>query len=455
MVDLNGASAGVDGAVSIAPDNQPHQIFPDVAISDVEFRRRSCTAQPLLDGRRPGLFSLAGNGDISVSLVADGVQLTGDASASEYASLISQATLQSWYSETPTFTLIVNDGTADSATATELVTIAPPSTWDVWTDQAGDLAWHSASNWTLGVPTTGSIVYFDQPGKTVTLNLADFSDLATIADLQIYQGSELDVTTGDAGPASLTVADVLFNAGTIQAIGTEIDLPTDIVNYGQILAGDPSVINIGNGTTQTVIDNTGANSVIGATGVDSTVIITNAIVTGGEIEATASGSIIQLDDVTLNDVSIHATGGGSAETFGAGSTTVLNGSSHDTPALISGPFYVNGDTTLEVQGYFQDGGRVYLERLVGSPSYALDRRHRHALWVGQSGLGRPDSPYGVITGSDASATLIIENDGISGPDCSATASSASTTRPAVRLPPTCPRSASPSIPEPARSPTKA
>ena len=92
-------------------------------------------------------------------------------------------------------------------------------------------------------------------------------------------------------------------------------------------------------------------------------------------------------------------------------TTVLDGSTHDAPALISGTFDVGADTTLDLQGYVQDTGALSVGGASGHPATVLIDGTVTLFGLGGLGLGGGQS---IVTGINAAAKLVNENDTISG-----------------------------------------
>ncbi|MGB7076596.1 MAG: hypothetical protein WBD53_05355 [Xanthobacteraceae bacterium] len=103
--------------------------------------------------------------------------------------------------------------------------------------------------------------------------------------------------------------------------------------------------------------------------------------------------------------------GGTAETTGAGSTSILDGTAQNDVAAIAGSFDVTAGTALELQGYVQDGGTLTVNGTAGSPATLLIDGTVTLSGDGDLGLAGGQS---IITGDGTSAKLVDVNDTISG-----------------------------------------
>jgi VCBS repeat-containing protein len=247
VADLNGEVSGVDGSTSIAPDNQPHTVLSGLTISASTETIDHATIAFVTGG---GGISFDGNlvgpgghhvtdTNITVTTVTGlgpnhdetGYEFSGIDSISNYQAALSAFTFQSSYIQTTaTFSVTVNDGTLDSAPATETVNVTAPVTWDVWTGQGQDGSWSDGDNWSIGVPGTTDIVYIDA-GTTVTDDLGTGSQI--VAALYTVAGTTLDFVTDEA-PATFTVG-TLSNAGIIDLRSNiTLDVSGTVENSGTV-----------------------------------------------------------------------------------------------------------------------------------------------------------------------------------------------------------------------------
>ena len=247
VADLNGEVSGVDGSTSIAPDNQPHTVLSGLTISASTETIDHATIAFVTGGAGISFDgNLVGPGghhvtdtNITVTTVTGlgpnhdetGYEFSGIDSISNYQAALSAFTFQSSYNQTTaTFSVTVNDGTLDSAPATETVNVTAPVTWDVWTGQGQDGSWSDGDNWSIGVPGTTDVVYIDA-GITVTDDLGSGSQ--TVAALYTVAGTTLDFTTGEA-PATFTVG-TLSNAGIIDLRSNiTLDVSGTVENSGTV-----------------------------------------------------------------------------------------------------------------------------------------------------------------------------------------------------------------------------
>lgn len=329
VIDLNGACAGVDATAVIAPDGQAHALFSNVAISDVDDGATIHCIKITWTGRGNDILTLGDcNPNIHVQYVNGGIILSGNASAGEYQAFLEAMTLELLGPETPSFTVVVNDGITDSAPAT--VTVAPPASWNFWTGNANDGNWNSPGNWTLGhVPTASETAYVSST-TPISFNLG--AALA-LAGLIVIAGTELDLT----GTGSLNITGTLVNDGTILlAPTTTFEVNGVVQNQGQL-----------------IVDNHAAGSTL--------LIHDHVTFTGGgtiTLDGTADRITGDTFQSTLTNADNKIDGYGK---IGDGQLTLVNG----VAGIIAATDFWHGITINTGQGTFTNDGLVVSASLFG------------------------------------------------------------------------------------------
>jgi VCBS repeat-containing protein len=329
VIDLNGASSGVDATAIIAPDGQAHALFSNVAISDVDDGATIHSIKITWTGRGNDILTLGDcNPNIQVQYISGGLILSGNASASEYQAFLEAMTLELLGPETPSFTVVVNDGITDSAPAT--VTVAPPANWNFWTGNASDGNWNSPGNWSLGqVPTALETAYVS---STDPISFALSGSLA-LAGLIVIAGTELDLS----GTGLLNITGTLVNNGTILlAPGTTLEVNGVVQNQGQL-----------------IVDNHAAGSTL--------LIHDHVTFTGGgtiTLDGTADRITGDTFQSTLTNVDNKIDGYGR---IGDGHLTLVNGIA----GIIAATDFWHGITINTGQGTFTNDGLVVSASLFG------------------------------------------------------------------------------------------
>ena len=111
---------GTNIAAAIAPDNLQHFVFPNLTISDTGPTIQSATVTST--GTAGGNIAFEGltftgnvTEGITVTTNGNGFDLSGSATLAAYQDVLSHLTFSTWETQSPTFTVTVNDGTASSA----------------------------------------------------------------------------------------------------------------------------------------------------------------------------------------------------------------------------------------------------------------------------------------------------------------------------------------------------
>ncbi len=264
VVTFEGAS---EAAVSFAPDNLLHDVFPTVTITDpVSFTIDHASLTWNVTGG--GGIAITGPGfdthniSIAIDPSTRGYLLTGPDTLADYADVIDHLTFQTWYPQTSTFTIVVNDGTGsgDSTPVTSTVSVAVPSNWDVWTGVGADGDWNDAANWSLGtVPGSSDYAYVDaqihnegQPA-TVSDDLTSNRGDQFVIQLHVLSGTTLDILNTDSS-YSFHVTGVLNsgdqyleagqNAGTIDVHNATLDIAGLFDNSGSMFFDTGATWNI-------------------------------------------------------------------------------------------------------------------------------------------------------------------------------------------------------------------
>ncbi|MDB5565949.1 MAG: hypothetical protein JWP84_2515 [Tardiphaga sp.] len=229
VIDLNGVAAGVNATVAIAPDNAPHNIFTNVSISDVDSGATIDNVTLTWSALGTSLLALGTLAGITITHITNGLVLSGATDAAAYQTFLSQITLQSQSPDTPTFSVVVNDGFANGAPAS--VSVVPPTNWDFWTGRHSS-NWNDPLNWSLGTPPTPTEIAYVDTLTAINLNLTD--DLS-IAGLYVTSRTTIDVSnTGIAHV--LNVTGTLTNSGdVVLGPNTTLELNGVVQNQGTIL----------------------------------------------------------------------------------------------------------------------------------------------------------------------------------------------------------------------------
>ena len=466
VVDLNGADAGVDAAVSMAPDTTPHYIFSDLAISDAEGDQIQ-SADVIYDQLQGGAITYVTDYGVTASVMTDlgpnhdqtGLHFSGPATASQYATLLQGITFQTPFIQDAVFKVVVNDGTDDSLVATSTVAVEPQPDWDVWTAATGVGGdWTDGGNWSLGYPPgLGDHAYVDA-GVDTGMDFNIGSDVVEIEELYLQSGS-LNLV-GDGADGTFLIDSALINYGTITVSTANFDLPNYVLNAGHIEAAGPgAVINFGTPLASTV-ENSGG--VIAATD-GGQVYFTNVLVNYGEIDSTGSdydtgdGSVVDFLGTTVAHADLVGDADGIFQLSpGSGTTVIFDGSGTDTNSRVyihtGTQVVVNEGTTLELIGTIQDAGTIVVDPVDAQSTLAISG---HVTLNGGGNISLLDEDHSVVTSADATlATLTDRTVPASlAPAGSAMAISTSTIKPAVPLRP--PPALSISTPASVPSPMKA
>ncbi len=302
-----------DATTVIAPDDAQHAVFTHLTISP-DFGTIDHATVTWSNITASGTVSFEGLpfdnhvvDGITVTLRTDlgsnhnltGYELTGLASASAYTDVLSHLAFQSLDTQSPTFTVVVNDGTGDSAPATATVNVAPPLSWDVWTGAAQGNDWNNSGNWTSDAHGSNNIAYvksltpisFDVAGSFFNGG----ENHPSIAALYVGSGTEIDLTTSNPDQNLLQVTGALANAGTIHlGPGVTLEVSGTLKNHGTIAVdifteSEPGATLLIDGTV--MLDGNGTVTLDG----------TNDRITGTYTQAAAS---------TLENVNNHINGFG-------------------------------------------------------------------------------------------------------------------------------------------------
>ncbi|NOR28457.1 MAG: T9SS type A sorting domain-containing protein [Lutibacter sp.] len=200
-----------------------------------------------------------------------------------------------------------NDGTIENIENTDWVTSTAFNTW-LDTDSS---TWGTASNWSSGsVPSTTDNVGISNNGGTAPSLSSDL----TVKSLSVETGASLTIAS-----STLTIANNIFNSGTLTATGTLTYAASTLYNNGTF---------INNGTTSLYdfTNNTGATATIAS---GNQLTVTNTISNSGTITVdgtfinnqtlTNSGTFTNEGATTLNNLT-------NTGTFNINSTATTNGS---------------------------------------------------------------------------------------------------------------------------------
>jgi hypothetical protein len=387
VVDLNGAAQGVDDTVPFAPDNLQHFVFPTLTITDpgVTTLDHATVTWVGLEG---GTISFKGITFTGLTgNVADGITVTYngtdgyDLTAAEgtplsigaYEDVLSHLTFNTWDTQSPTFTVVVNDGTLDSAAATSTVAVAVPTGWEVWTGGGDGSDWNdpaspNGSNWSLNrAPISTDYVLIDAHG-TVTDDLSTTGGGSdqSVVQLHVLAGTTLDIsqTPGDDphsfvvtgapnndGNGNTTFVAAMQNVGTIDVASTTFEIKGDTENDGTIQADGAGAIvtfdevSIGGGGS---INTTGG----GVVNLEGTYVQNQALSLDGGSALNVDVGADTFTGVTLDNVSIS----GTDQTEVQGSTIYVgdNGSQvtltlEDGTSITGGAMTIESDATVDVE----------------------------------------------------------------------------------------------------------
>ncbi len=155
LSDLVDSAGNLALSRQIPPDNLPNLVFPHLTITDPGTTLDDATVSwsNVASGTIVAFEGLTF--DSHGTNLTDGItitydaadhqyQLTGTALIAAYEGLLNRLTFQSSRDQTPTFTVVVNNGSASSAPVTETVDVFVPASWDRWTGAVGNGNWNDA-----------------------------------------------------------------------------------------------------------------------------------------------------------------------------------------------------------------------------------------------------------------------------------------------------------------------
>ncbi len=332
VIDLNGEGEGVNAEIWLGPGSAAYHIFNGVTISDTDFVDSIHGMTVTWIGRLGDSmgFGNGGSPSITVEFVntenGGSIVYSGAASASEYVAALESTTLQSWHTESPTFTVTVNDGTIDGEAATIQVFFEPQPDWDVWT-RAGGGNWNDSGNWSLGRAPLPAEHVFIAAGSDQHVLLSLDGDDNKVAELHLEPDNFLSIV-GNGQHTDFTVTGALINnGGTLELTSAHFELlnpsPGGSRNVGQLVAG-----------------------------VDSTLELHGTIHNYGNLWADGTTAQVVLNGATIIGGMLQAFNGGHIE-IASGATSVLDGSDGSgftNPVTTSGTILVSDAATLELRG---------------------------------------------------------------------------------------------------------
>ena len=193
---------------------------------------------------------------------------------------------------------------------------------------------------------------------------------------------------------------------------------------GLLLNGSGGITNTGlleatGGNTLTIstsVTNTGAN--ITASGAGSDVVLSNASITGGTLNATGGGVLtptgtVSLDNVTLSSGTVYPIATGTqtnlSGTFTNGGSVTMSGGNGNNAALVLENSLTNaGPVTLSIAS---GSGTNYIEQGTGGVTLTNSGTIQGAGVIGNGGLTVVNGATGTIGSSGAGATLLVNGSG--------------------------------------------